>query len=210
MAFLILVRHGKSTYNDQGLWAGWHDPELHEDGKRDAKNMAALIHDLEIHQTFTSKLKRAQDTLKIIKDELKLHHISTIEHEALNERHYGVFAGKNKWQVKEEVGEETFKKIRRSWDHPIPEGETMKDVFARVIPYFEEVILPELQAGKNVLIAAHGNSLRALVKYLESIDEEAIADLEVGLGEVRIYDIDETGNVTNKEIRGENLEKGEI
>lgn len=106
MAYLILVRHGKSEYNIKGLWTGWHDPELVEEGKEDARIMASHIKDIKPHVAHTSKLRRAQQTLDIIKQELNLTDLPTHEHEALNERHYGVFTGKNKLQVKDEVGDE--------------------------------------------------------------------------------------------------------
>jgi 2,3-bisphosphoglycerate-dependent phosphoglycerate mutase len=145
------------------LWTGWNDVELHEDGKLDAKKMAEHLLNHDIHHVHTSKLKRAKNTAEIILESLNLKDIPIHEHEALNERHYGVFAGKNKWQVKEEVGEEEFQNIRRGWDHPVSGGETLKEVHDRAVPYFEEQILPQLKAGKNVLVAAHGNSLRALL-----------------------------------------------
>jgi len=148
--------------------------------------------------------------LDLIKHDLEASGIPTIEDEALNERHYGEYAGKNKWEVKELVGEEEFQKIRRSWNHPIPGGETMEDVYKRVVPYYEEKILEELKEGKNVIVAAHGNSLRALVKHLENLSEGELMDLEVGLGEVRIYQISDSGEVAAREIRGENPNKGKI
>ena len=134
----------------------------------------------------------------------------TVEHQALNERHYGIYQGKNKWEVKEQVGEEEFQKIRRSWDHKIAEGETLEDVYKRIVPYFEKNILPDLKAGKNVLVSAHGNSLRALVKYLEGLSIEQVLKLEFGIGEVYVYTVDESGKITGKEIRAANAEKGKV
>lgn len=210
MAYLILVRHGKSEYNVKGLWTGWQDPELVEEGKEEARVMATHIKDITPHIAHTSKLKRAQQTLEIIKQELGLIDLPTHEHEALNERHYGIFTGKNKWQVKDEVGDEEFRKIRRSWDYQVPEGESLKDVHGRIVPYYQDKILTDLINGRNVLVAAHGNSLRGLVKHLEDIPEAEMADLEVGIGEVRVYEIDELGKVKSKQIRNENLNRGKI
>ncbi len=210
MSKLILVRHGKSEWNELGLWTGWNDVELHADGKLDAAKMAEHLLDIEIHLAHTSKLKRAKDTAHIILESLNKSYIDIHEHEALNERHYGIHAGKNKWQVKEEVGDEEFQNIRRGWDHPVPEGETLKEVYERAVPYFEESILPQLKSGKNVLISAHGNSLRALTKYLCNLSEEEVCNLEIGIGEVHIYDFDSEGNVLKSEIRGLNPEKGKI
>lgn len=210
MAILVLVRHGKSEWNELGLWTGWNDVELHEDGKLDAKKMARYLEDIEIHIAHTSKLKRAKDTALIILGALNKVEIPFHEHEALNERHYGVHAGKNKWQVKEEIGEEEFNKIRRGWDHPVPEGETLKQVFERAVPYFKDSILPQLKAGKNILISAHGNSLRALTKHLQNLSDENVGNLEIGIGEVHIYKFDSKGKLLNHEIRGENPDKGKI
>ncbi len=210
MAHLVLVRHGKSEWNELGLWTGWNDVELHADGKHDAERMAEHLKDIEIHLAHTSKLKRAKDTADIILTSLNLGHIPKHEHEALNERHYGIHQGKNKWQVKEEVGDEEFQNIRRGWDHPTPEGETLKQVHDRAVPYFEEHILPSLKDGKNVLVAAHGNSLRALTKYLCKLSEEEVCNLEIGIGEVHIYEFDSDGNILKSEIRGLNPEKGKI
>lgn len=202
-SYLILIRHGKSTYNDLGLWCGWTDVDLHEAGRDEAKAAAEHLRDIDIHVAYTSKLKRAKQTFALIQEALEKADIAVHEHEALNERDYGVYTGKNKWQIKEEVGEETFTKIRRSWDHPIPEGETLKDVYARVSKYYDDTIKPELLAGKNVLLSAHGNSLRALVKHLEYLNEEQIAELEIGTCEVHIYEMDIEGKIIGKQIRGQ-------
>lgn len=210
MATLVLVRHGKSEWNELGLWTGWNDVELHNDGKLDAKKMAAHLLDIEIHLAHTSKLKRAKDTATIILESLNIKDIPLHEHEALNERHYGIHAGKNKWEVKEAVGEEEFQNIRRGWDHPIPEGETLKEVHDRAVPYFKEHILPQLKEGKNVLIAAHGNSLRALAKHLSKLSEEEVTNLEIGIGEVHIYEFDSSGEIVSTEVRGVNPNKGKI
>lgn len=210
MAKLVLVRHGKSAWNTLGLWTGWKDIELDETGKKDAENMGRLVKDIKFEIGFTSKLVRAKETLEIIKKIIGQKDLETIEDAALNERDYGIYTGKNKWQVKEEVGEEEFQNIRRSWDHPIPEGENMKAVYDRVVPYYENVVLKELKDGKNVIIAAHGNSLRALTKYLKNLSNEQLMALEIGIGEVHVYEIDKNGKVVNYEIRGENPEKGKI
>jgi 2,3-bisphosphoglycerate-dependent phosphoglycerate mutase len=208
MATLVLVRHGLSEYNEKGLWTGWTDVELHPEGIKDAHNMAALIKDIKFDKAYVSTLKRALKTAHIILEDLNQEDIPFIENKDLNERDYGVYTGKNKWQVKEEVGEEEFQKIRRGWDHPIPEGESMKQVYERIVPYFTQTILPELKVGKNILIAASGNSLRALTKYLCNLSVEDVCNLEIGIGEVHVYQIDEEGTVTATEIRGENPNKG--
>jgi 2,3-bisphosphoglycerate-dependent phosphoglycerate mutase len=210
MASLVLVRHGKSEWNELGLWTGWTDVELHEEGKLDAKKMAQHLLDFEIHHVHTSKLKRAKDTALKILESLGLKNMTLHEHEALNERSYGIYTGKNKWQVKEQVGDKEFQNIRRGWDHLIPEGESLKQVYERAVPYFTQSILPQLRDGKNVLVAAHGNSLRALTKFFCKLSDQEVCDLEFGIGEVHVYDFDKDGKIVNYEIKGINPNKGKI
>jgi 2,3-bisphosphoglycerate-dependent phosphoglycerate mutase len=204
MAKLILVRHSKSEWNVLGKWTGWTDVDLNEQGRTDAKTTAEALKDIQIDQAFVSKLKRAQQTLEIILNEIGQSDVPTTQSEALNERNYGIYTGKNKWEVKEEVGEEEFQNIRRGWEHPIPEGETMKKVYERVVPFYEETVLPLLKEGKNIILAAHGNSLRALVKYLEDLSIEELMALEFGIGEAYVYEVDEAGKIAHKEIRAKN------
>ncbi|MFA9288314.1 MAG: 2,3-bisphosphoglycerate-dependent phosphoglycerate mutase [Weeksellaceae bacterium] len=210
MAKLILIRHGRSEWNDLGLWTGWNDIPLNDTGRAEARRAATEMRDIQIDKAYVSDLSRAQETLEIIKKELNLTNIPTVVSPAIKERSYGDLAGKNKWKVKEEFGDDQFLKWRRSWDYPIPNGETLKNVYERVVPYFEKEILPELKAGKNILVSAHGNSLRAFIKHLEKISEDLITSLEVGTGEVYIYTIDEQGNVTDKEIRATNEAKHNV
>lgn len=200
MAYLALVRHGESLWNAKGLWTGWTDIELSEKGVEEAKLAGLALKDIKFDISYTSKLKRAGETLDEILKELNLK-IPKVENEALNERNYGEFTGKNKWEIKKEIGQEKFQLIRRGWDYPISEGESLKDVFDRVVPYFENNIFPNIKMGKNVLISAHGNSLRALIKYLEKISDLDISNLELATGEIYIYQIDEKGNILSKETR---------
>jgi len=201
MAHLILIRHGTSEWNKLGKWTGLVDVELAPEGKAEARRAGEAIKDIEIHKVYLSALKRAHQTYHEIKHATGRHDVPTDQHHALNERDYGVHTGKNKWQVKEEVGDQEFHNIRRGWDAIILDGENLKDVYERVTPYFNEHILPHLKEGRNILVVAHGNSLRALVKHLEEISDDKIADLEIGFAEVYCYDIDTKGKVTGKEIR---------
>lgn len=200
MAYLVLVRHGQSEWNALGKWTGWHDVALTEQGKAEAREAAKSLEGLTLHKAYTSKLTRAQQTLAEIKAHLQQIEVETVAHEALNERHYGDYTGLNKWEAKERMGDEEFQKIRRSWDHPLPNGETLKDVHARAVPYFEQHILADLKAGKNVIVAAHGNTLRALVKHLESVADEDVHKLEIGTGEVLMYTINQEGAITEKTV----------
>jgi 2,3-bisphosphoglycerate-dependent phosphoglycerate mutase len=210
MPYLILVRHGKSEWNALNLWTGWRDIPLHPDGREEARITGRQLQDIVIHQAYTSKLERAKETLEIIKSTLKIDNVPTVIHEALNERNYGIFTGQDKWKIKEEIGEVEFQKIRRSWNHPIPEGETLEDVYHRVIPYYKKTIQADLRNGKNVIVVAHGNSLRALVKHLENLSNEEVVNLEIGIAEAHIYQINERGRILSKEIRAENKKRGKI
>lgn len=210
MAYLVLVRHGKSAWNELGLWTGWEDVELNEEGIEDAKRVGQELKDLSLHKAYTSNLTRAKQTYQYICDTCQLTDIPVSHHDELNERHYGIYQGKNKWQVKDEVGEETFQKIRRSWDHPIPEGETSADVYNRVVSFYKSQILNDLLEGKNIIIAAHGNSLRALAKELGNLSDEEFAALEIGIGEAHVYEIDADGHVLSKTVRAENANRGKV
>lgn len=201
MAQLVLVRHGESEWNAKGLWTGWTDVNLSENGREEAKKAGDLLKDIHFDYAYTSNLKRAQQTLEEINIVTGQKNIPTVADKALNERDYGDMTGKNKWEVKEQIGDEEFQKIRRSWDYPPANGESLKMVYERVIPYYEREILPKLKEGKNVIIAAHGNSLRALIKYLENISDEDIPGLEMATGGVYVYQLDNEGKVTTKEIR---------
>jgi 2,3-bisphosphoglycerate-dependent phosphoglycerate mutase len=202
MAYLVLVRHGQSEWNALGKWTGWQDVSLTDQGRAEAQEAAKALElsGVDLHKAYTSKLKRAQQTLDEIKNHLDKTDIETVQHTALNERHYGDYTGMNKWEAQKSMGDEAFLKVRRAWDHPLPNGETLKDVHGRVMPYYESTILADLKNGKNVIIAAHGNSLRALVKHLESIPDNEIHKLEIGTGEVYMYEIDSNGNVVAKNI----------
>jgi len=203
MAYLVFVRHGQSEWNALGIWTGWGNPSLSDKGRAEARHAAEYLQDIPLHKAYTSKLKRAQETLHEIKKALDNATIDTIEHEALNERNYGDYTAKNKWEIKDQLGEEEFNKLRRNWDHPIPGGETLKDVHARALPYYEQHILEDLKHGKNVIVAAHGNSLRALMKHLQEVPDDKIHEVEIGTGAVLVYEISEDGKVIGKELRAQ-------
>ncbi len=207
MAYLVLVRHGKSEWNLLGKWTGYTDIGLVQQGIEEAQHAGEAIKDIPIDCAFISDLKRAQETFIEICRVLDTPDMKKVIDPALKERHYGVYTGKNKWEVQKEIGEEAFQKLRRGWDVPIPEGETLKDVHARVVPYYEENIKPLLLERKSLLVVAHGNSLRALVKHLENIAEDKIAELEIGTGEVYCYEFDAEGKIIGKTIRAANAEK---
>jgi len=203
MAYLVLVRHGQSEWNALGLWTGQEDISLTDQGKAEARKAAEHLREITLHKAHTSSLSRTHQTLEEIKSALNHTDLETVQHKALDERHYGDYQAKNKWEIKDQIGDDEFMKLRRNWDHPVPNGETLKDVHARVLPYYEEQILEDLKEGKNIIVAAHGNSLRALMKHLDEIDDDKVHELEIGTGEVVIYEISDDGKVLNKNILNE-------
>lgn len=207
MAYLILVRHGKSEWNKLGLWTGQTDVALTEEGVEEARRAGNVLLDIPIHQAYVSELQRAKETLRGIVSVRDDKNIPVESHHALNERDYGDYTGKNKWEIKELVGDEVFQRIRRSWDEPIPNGESLEMVYARVLPYYTSEIFPRIQNNLNTLVVAHGNSLRALMKHLEGVADEAVAELEIGTGEVHVYELDHEGKIVTKELRGFNEER---
>lgn len=203
MAYLALVRHGESDWNEKGLWTGWTDVDLTEKGREEARDAGEELKNIRFDRAFVSKLNRAHQTLDEIKSVLG-YDIPTQQNVALNERDYGVYTGKNKWELKEKLGAELHQKIRRGWDTDIPEGENLKQVSERVIPYYKEDILPHLKKGENVLVSAHGNSLRALVKFLDNISDIDVEKLNIATGEIYLYEINKEGNIQNKKILSQN------
>ncbi|MCA9356328.1 2,3-bisphosphoglycerate-dependent phosphoglycerate mutase [Candidatus Nomurabacteria bacterium] len=198
---LILSRHHESDWNKKGLWTGRRDRHLTEYGFQKAGDMGLLIKDLRIDQAFASMQVRSIETLSCMLNVCERFEVPTEHSSALNERDYGDYTGKNKWDMQELIGEENWNKVRRDWDYPIPNGETLKMVYDRAVPYFLSNILPKVKEGKNVLVVAHGNSLRALVKYIENISDEGIANVEVPFGGIIIYDVDDEGHIISKEVR---------
>ena len=197
---LILVRHGQSEWNAKNLFTGWKDPGLTEQGVSEAKNAGKLILEqkIEFDVMYTSMLSRAQKTGDIILGILNHKEIPIIKNEALNERHYGSLAGLNKDDARKKWGDEQVHIWRRSFDIPPPDGESLKDTADRVLPYFETEIMPKVISGSSILIAAHGNSLRALIMKLDSISSEDIVKLEIPTGAPIQYEFTPDGIVDKK------------
>lgn len=198
---LVLVRHAESEWNLLGKWTGRTDVHLTEKGQREAKQLGEILRDIELNHAYTSEQIRTVETFLGLSQTATEKELSHERQAALNERDYGEYTGMNKWEVLEQVGEDTFTGIRRGWDHPIPGGETLEMVYKRAVPFYQETILPKLLAGQNVLIVSHGNTIRSLIKYLEQIDDAGIADVEMNFGEILIYQVDSTGRSTHKETR---------
>jgi 2,3-bisphosphoglycerate-dependent phosphoglycerate mutase len=194
---LILVRHGESEWNLKNLFTGWRNPDLTEKGIGEARatgkalKAKGIVPDL----YYTSALRRAQHTLDLMLEEMGIANVTITRNIALNERDYGDLAGLNKDDARAKWGEEQVLIWRRSYDVPPPGGESLKDTAARTLPYYEAEILPQLKAGKTVLVAAHGNSLRALVMAIEKLTPEEILKREIATGQPTVYSIGAEGQL---------------
>ena len=191
MSKLVLVRHGQSQWNLENRFTGWVDVPLTAQGESEAANAGKILKQKGFTPqiAFTSELQRAQKTLGLILNELALTALPVIKDQALNERHYGDLQGKNKAETAAEFGEDQVHIWRRSFDVPPPNGESLKDTAARTLPYFRAKILPELLAGKDVIVAAHGNSLRSIVMEIEKMTPEQILKTEMATGQPWTYEV---------------------
>ncbi len=223
MSKLILVRHGQSEWNLENRFTGWVDVDLSPKGKLEACKSGELIKDLKINLNyyFTSYQKRASETLKLILNTLRVQNNEIIKAWQLNERHYGSLTGLNKDEMKKKLGEKKVHEFRRSWDlhpdplnkkspyHPInieaykniplnniPNTESLKDTYERVLPYFKKEIEKKLNEKKNILISAHGNSIRAICKYLFDLDEKKITKLEIPTGNPLLISFNEENKIS--------------
>ena len=197
---LVLVRHGQSEWNAKNLFTGWKNPGLTETGVKEAISAGKLIKDEKINfdTMYTSELIRAQLTGNTILEIINQSDIPIIKDIALNERNYGSLAGLNKDDERKKWGEEQVHIWRRSYDVPAPDGESLKNTAERVLPYFNKEILPKVVSGSNILIAAHGNSLRSLIMQLDELSKEEILNLEIPTGAPIKYIFDEYGKVVEK------------
>ncbi len=198
---LIVARHHESDWNKKGLWTGIRDRHLTEYGFEKSREMGTLLSGMHIDHAFASMQVRSIETLSSMLDALELYKIPTDHSSSLNERDYGDYTGKNKWDMEKLLGEDGWNNVRREWNCPVPNGETLKMVYERVVPYFLETILPHLQKGENILMVSHGNAIRALMKYIENIPDEEVKHIEMLFGSVVIYDLDKDGHVIEKEVR---------
>lgn len=192
---LILVRHAESEWNASGKWTGTTDVHLSEVGFHEAGMFGVEFRklDLKLDRAFCSEQIRALETLEGILNSSQQFDVPIDRTGAINERDYGGYTGANKWEMKQKLGEEQFNRVRRGWNVPIPNGETLQMVYNRAVPFYVSTIVPMLNDGKNIMIMAHGNSIRALMKYIESIDDVAIEDVEMLIGDLVVYDTDHEG-----------------
>jgi 2,3-bisphosphoglycerate-dependent phosphoglycerate mutase len=199
---LVLARHGQSEWNLKNLFTGWKDPGLTDVGVEEARTAGRRLRALGLtfDIAFTSALSRAQETLRLMLEEIGQPGLQTIRDQALNERDYGDLAGLNKDDARKRWGEDQVHLWRRSYDVPPPGGESLKDTVARALPYYVQEILPRVMAGERVLVAAHGNSLRALVMVLDRLTPKTIPGLELATGIPLVYRLKPDTTVESKQV----------
>ena len=195
---MVLLRHGESQWNLENRFTGWVDVPLSPKGEQEAREAGKKLQNFRFDCAFTSTLSRAKETLRIVLEVINQTNIPVEEDSALNERMYGELQGLNKVEVAQRYGEEQVKLWRRSYDVRPPGGESLKDTADRVIPYYQRRILPKLLAGETVLVVAHGNSLRALVMYLDQLSKEEVLELNIPTGAPLLYEFDKEGKVVDR------------
>lgn len=198
MPFLILLRHGESLWNQENRFTGSVDVSLSKKGEEEARVAGSLLKDFPIDKLYTSVLCRAVETARMVLDARSGNNIPIIRDESLNERNYGLLQGLNKSEVARQFGSEQVRLWRRSYSVRPPGGESLEDTAARTLPYFNKVILADIKAGKNVLVVAHGNSLRTIVMFLDKLSVEKVAELNIPTGVPLIYHMSQAGFVLSK------------
>jgi 2,3-bisphosphoglycerate-dependent phosphoglycerate mutase len=208
MPNLILLRHGESQWNLENRFTGWTDVPLSPKGEQEAREAGEKLRPYKFDKAFTSVLKRAIDTLNIVLKIIGQEKIPIEYDKALNERHYGALQGLNKAETAKKYGDEQVKLWRRSYDiappkevtelNPLGISESLKDTAARTLPYFESKILPEVKAGKHIVVSAHGNSLRSIVMQLDNLTREQVIELNIPTGVPLLYVYDAAGNITER------------
>lgn len=202
MSTLVLIRHGQSQWNLENRFTGWVDVPLTDKGRKEARLAGALLaaEELDLAKAYTSSLVRAQETLTIVLDQLGLAGLETERDEALNERHYGELQGLDKTETAEKYGAEQVHIWRRSYDVQPPGGESLEDTAARTLPYFEAKIVADLDAGRSILVSAHGNSLRSIVMKLDGLSREQVLELNLDTGVPIVYEMAGGGTALSKRI----------
>ncbi|MEQ1680510.1 MAG: 2,3-bisphosphoglycerate-dependent phosphoglycerate mutase [Nitrospira sp.] len=195
MARLVLLRHGESQWNLENRFTGWVDVPLSPKGIEEAKQAGEKLRELTFHRAFTSVLTRANETLRLVLEAIGQTTIPIEKDKALNERMYGDLQGLNKAETAKQYGDAQVKIWRRSYDVRPPGGESLKDTAERALPYYEKMIKPCVLKGETIIIAAHGNSLRALVMELEQLSKEEVLELNIPTGMPLLYELDDSGKV---------------
>jgi len=198
MATLVLVRHGESQWNLENKFTGWVDVELSDKGREEAKRAGERLKGFKFDKAYTSTLKRAQHTLDSILKVTGQENIPIEKDKALNERMYGDLQGLNKAETAKKYGDEQVHIWRRSYDIAPPNGESLKDTAARTLPYFESKVMADIKAGKNIIVAAHGNSLRSIVMLLDKLTKEQVLALNLGTAIPIVYEFDKNLKILSK------------
>lgn len=198
---LIIVRHAASAWNELGKWTGSRDVHLSSNGEAQARRLGEAIHNVQLDYAYISQQQRTSETLERMLSAMDNTSLAREATAALNERDYGVYTGMDKRAVEESIGKEAYDELRRSWDTPIEGGESLQQVYQRTIPFYLRIILPRLRHGQNILIVAHGNSIRSLVKYIENVSSKEIGTTEMLHDRILMYEVDNEGRAkSRKEI----------
>lgn len=199
---LLLVRHAESEWNATGQWTGRTDVHLSEKGFKEARQLGDALKslNLQIDAAYYSEQIRTKETLELMLASAGMSDVPSFKTEAVNERDYGEYTGKNKWQMKDLLGDEKFNQLRRGWNVEVPNGETLKTVYERAIPFYQNIVVPKINTGENVLIVAHGNSIRALMKYIQNISDDEVGNLEMIFGQIEVLNIDKDGRGSVEKI----------
>jgi 2,3-bisphosphoglycerate-dependent phosphoglycerate mutase len=198
MSTLVLLRHGQSQWNLENKFTGWVDVPLTALGEEEARGAGAKLKGIRFDKAYTSDLQRAQKTLALALEVSGQPNVPVTRNQALNERHYGDLQGLDKAETAKKYGDEQVKIWRRSYDIPPPNGESLQDTAARTLPYFNQHVVPDLKAGKNIIVAAHGNSLRSIVMELDKLTREQVLELNLDTGVPTVYEFDSNMKILSK------------
>lgn len=198
---LIITRHHETDWNKLGQWQGRTDRHVTEYGIAQSILMGELLKKQSVSVGYVSTLSRTHETMHALLKGAGKHDVKINIASQLDERDYGDYTGKNKWEMQKLLGDDAFLRLRRGWNEPVPNGETLRDVYERVVPFYLSDIVPHLQRGETILIVAHGNSLRALTKYIENLSDDAVSAVEFTFGEIITYAVDEAGRILTKSVQ---------
>lgn len=197
---LVIVRHGQSEWNALGKWTGTTDVHLTPAGIKESAKIGRLCKDIIFDYAYISQQVRTKETIEAFMNGAQQLNLRMESSGALNERDYGIYTGMRKNDIKKIIGEEAYTELRRSWDGPVEGGESLKDVYERTIPFYLRIILPRLRHGQNIVVVAHGNSIRSLIKYIEDISDSEIGEMEMIQGCALVYEVDNEGRSKSKEV----------
>lgn len=197
---LVIIRHGQSEWNEQGRWTGTTDVHITEKGRESSMELGEKLADTKFDFAYISQQVRTRETLDAIMQGASQPDLKFEQTAAINERDYGIYTGMKKEAIEKIIGPAAYNELRRSWDSPVESGESLKDVYERVIPFYLRIILPRLRHGQNILVVAHGNSIRSLIKYIDNISDDQIGETEMLAGQALVYEVDSEGRSKKREI----------